>query len=110
LADGTSGKSVLEEGGEVKMAIAALSASTTLTMLLLVVSLKKWTDFTRILLALACMQLCFDVCLLMSAKRDAVVLGVQDIEKEKREREQIQESLLSLLEETCSKLSGQAAI
>ncbi len=34
----------------------------------------------------------------------------QDIEKEKREREQSQESLLSLLEETCSKLSGQAAI
>ena len=33
-----------------------------------------------------------------------------DIEREKREREQSQEALLNLMEETCSKLSYQAAI
>jgi hypothetical protein len=32
-----------------------------------------------------------------------------DIEREKREREHSQEALLVLLEETCSKLSTQAA-
>jgi len=61
----------------VKISISAVGAFCSLLMLLLIIDLKRWTDYNRILFALSLAQLCFDLCLLTSKNKDALVLELR---------------------------------
>ena len=60
-----------------KIAISAVGALCSLLMLLLIIDLKRWTDYNRILFALSLAQLCFDLCLLTSKNRDTLVMEIR---------------------------------
>ena len=57
-----------------RLYISSIGVCASVLMVVLILDLKKWTDFSRILLALSLMQLCFDIALLTSSKPYAVVL------------------------------------
>ena len=56
-----------------RIAISGLGACCSLLIILLIMDLKKWTDFNRILFALSVSQLCYDLTFMASKFNDAVV-------------------------------------